>query len=268
MKTVLTIAGSDCSGGAGIQADLKTMTAWGIYGMSVVTAVTVQNTLGVKQVALMEPEVVAEQIDAIFQDIRPDAVKIGMLGNDKIADAVARRLAHYKARHVVLDPVLASTSKRHFLDEEGVQVMKAGLFPLAELVTPNIPEVMVLQSGYRTAEEAAESLSKQYHLSILLKGGHRKCRADDLLCTEEEKIWFPGERILTDNTHGTGCTLSSAIACGLAMGFEMRQAVKEAKAYLTEAIRREPGLGNGKGPLNHCIPWQKGRSTCLRDGAQ
>lgn len=259
MKTVLTIAGSDCSGGAGIQADLKTMTAWGIYGMSVVTAVTVQNTLGVKNVVLMEPEVVAEQIDAVFQDIRPDAVKIGMLGNGKIVDAVAGQLDYYKAQHIVLDPVLVSTSKRCLLDEAGVRAMKEGLFSLAELVTPNIPEVMVLQSGCQTAEEAAKRLSKQYHISVLLKGGHRKYRADDLLCIGEDEIWFPGERILTDNTHGTGCTLSSAIACGLAMGLEMRQAVREAKAYLTEAIRREPGLGSGKGPLNHCISWQTGR---------
>ncbi len=254
MKTALTIAGSDSCGGAGIQADIKTMSAMGVYAMSAITAVTSQNTLGVQGVLPLPPEVVASQIDSVFSDIRPDAVKIGMLCNEGIVRAVADRLKYYHAEHVVLDTVILSTSGRELLDSRGVKALLAELLPLVEVVTPNIPEVEYLTEigkiqSHDDMVAAAKALA--CNAAVLVKGGHLRESADDLLYWNGESRWYSMERIDVSNTHGTGCTLSSAIASGLALGNDVSTAVERAKAYITEALRHDPHLGHGNGPLNH-----------------
>lgn len=262
MKTVLTIAGSDCSGGAGIQADLKTIGAYGLYGMSVVTAVTSQNTQGVQGVWPVPPEVVGEQLCAVFEDIFPDAVKIGMLATQENIYAVAGCLKKYRGcvgqrPFVVLDPVLISTSGRLLLEEEAQKVLTEELFPMTDLVTPNLPEAEKL-SGMRISsgedrERAAKELALRYGCSVLIKGGHKEGAADDLLYDSCAAVftWYHGERIQSRNTHGTGCTLSSAVACGMARGDSLGKAVGAAKEYITGAIRDGMDLGRGNGPLNH-----------------
>ena len=254
MKTALTIAGSDSIGGAGIQADIKTMSAMGVYAMSAITAITAQNTLGVQAVQPLSPELVASQIDSVFSDIRPDAVKIGMLCNEEIVRAVAERLKHYHAEHVVLDTVILSTSGRELLDDGGVRALLRELLPLAEVVTPNIPETERLTGaeGIRSHEDmanAAKTLS--CNAAVLVKGGHLTDTADDLLYWKGECRWYRMERIDVANTHGTGCTLSSAIASGLALGYDVPNAVAHAKGYISEVLRHDPHLGHGNGPLNH-----------------
>lgn len=255
MKTVLTIAGSDSSGGAGIQADIKTMTMNGIYAMSAVTALTAQNTTGVFDTRTVDPAFLKEELDAVFTDIFPDAVKIGMIGTADLIRAIAERLRFYHAKSIVLDPVMISTSGTRLLDKEAIETLKKELFPLADVVTPNIPEAEVL-SGLRIQsaadmEEAAAGIAGRYHCAVLLKGGHAAGNADDLLFDGGEFLWFKSPRIDNPNTHGTGCTLSSAIASNLAKGLDLAASVKKAKYYITGAIAAGLNLGHGNGPLMH-----------------
>ena len=257
MKTVLTIAGSDCSGGAGIQADIKTMIMNGVYAMSVITALTAQNTTGVFGIQETPVEFVDQQMDCVFQDIFPDAVKIGMLSSPEIMHHVATGLQKYEARHIVLDPVMVSTSGHRLMQKEAEETLQKELFPLAEVITPNIPEAEVL-TGLKitdadSMELAAKAISNEFHISVLLKGGHRVEDANDLLYTDGKTQWLKGERIDNPNTHGTGCTLSSAIASNLAKGHDLTDSVIRAKSYLTDALRADLNLGKGSGPLDHSL---------------
>ena len=257
MKTVLTIAGSDCSGGAGIQADIKTMIMNGVYAMSVITALTAQNTTGVFGIQESPVEFVDQQMDCVFQDIFPDAVKIGMLSSPEIMHHVAAGLQKYEARHIVLDPVMVSTSGHRLMQKEAEETLQKELFPLAEVITPNIPEAEVL-TGLKitdadSMELAARAISNEFHISVLLKGGHRVEDANDLLYTDGKTQWLKGERIDNPNTHGTGCTLSSAIASNLAKGYDLTDSVIRAKSYLTDALRADLNLGKGSGPLDHSL---------------
>lgn len=257
MKTVLTIAGSDCSGGAGIQADLKTMTAYGLYGMSAVTALTAQNTTGVFGLLETPPDFLAAQLDCIFTDIPPDAVKVGMTGSVSLIEKIGEKLRQYPVQNLVLDPVMVSTSGRRLLPQESLEALTGLLFPLASLVTPNLPEAQVLCGceirTERQMERTARELGEKYKTSILLKGGHRSQGADDLLYHKGTLYWFSEKRVENPNTHGTGCTLSTAIACGLALGRELPEAVKMGKDYLTQALKAGLRLGKGNGPLNHMV---------------
>lgn len=257
MKTALTIAGSDSSGGAGIQADIKTMTAHGVYAMSAITALTAQNTTGVYGIFEVSPEFLAKQLDCIFTDIRPDAVKIGMLSSSELICTIAEKLSEYRAEHIVLDPVMVSTSGSRLIGEDAVETLAAKLIPLAELVTPNIPEAEVLLgrsiASVSEMERAARELGETYRCSVLLKGGHQVNDANDLLYTGGKLRWFYGRRINTSNTHGTGCTLSSAIASNLAKGLELSEAVRQAKCYLSGALSAGLDLGRGAGPMNHAF---------------
>lgn len=255
MKKVLTLAGSDCSGGAGIQADLKTMTAHKVYGMSVITALTAQNTMGVTSIFDVAPQFVEQQMDCIFTDIIPDAVKIGMVSNRGIIEAIVKKLTEYKVRNLVIDPVMISTSGSKLLTPESMEVLVEKLLPLAYLITPNIPEAKVLSNmeikEKKDMEKAAKRISKRLSGAVLLKGGHSTSDADDLLYLNGKTIWITGQRINNPNTHGTGCTLSSAIACNLAHGLELVDSVKNAKEYVTGALNAKLDLGEGSGPLNH-----------------
>lgn len=255
MRTVLSIAGSDSSGGAGIQADLKTITCLGEYGMTVITAITAQNTIGVSAVEGISVDMVKAQIDAVFQDIRPDAVKLGMIATPDIMEAICEKLVEYKAGHIVVDPVMVATSGSALMEDETVQTLKERLIPLAEVITPNISEAEVLSGisidSKEDMEKAAGKIAGYYHGAILVKGGHLKDTADDLLYTDGQAIWISGKRIVNENTHGTGCTLSSAIATFLAKGYSLEESVKEAKNYVTGAIAAGLNLGQGRGPLWH-----------------
>ncbi|NLZ46156.1 MAG: bifunctional hydroxymethylpyrimidine kinase/phosphomethylpyrimidine kinase [Clostridiales bacterium] len=256
MKTVLTIAGSDSSGGAGIQADLKTMTAHGLYGMSVITALTAQNTTGVFGIFESTPEFVGKQLDAVFTDIFPDSVKIGMVSNPEIVKVIAQRLELYKAKNIVLDPVMVSTSGSKLMSDDAQNVLVSELLPLARVITPNVPECEILAGiKIQTSNdmvEAGKIIFNKTKVSVLVKGGHRVNDANDVLINAEGAKWFFGERIDNPNTHGTGCTLSSAIACGLAKGKTLSESVISAKAYISKAIKDGMDLGKGSGPLNHC----------------
>lgn len=255
MKTCLTIAGSDSSGGAGIQADLKTMTVNGVYAMSVITALTAQNTQGVTGILDVSPEFITEQMDAVFTDIYPDAIKIGMVSSPEIVEAIAASLEKYKAKNIVLDPVMVATSGAKLLKEEAMDSLINRLIPLADVITPNIPEGEILAGMEITNEDqmikAAEKIGKKYDCAVLLKGGHRVNDANDLLYRDGEFKWFRSERIDNPNTHGTGCTLSSAIGANLAKGYDIDQAIEMAKDYLTGALRAGLDLGKGSGPLMH-----------------
>ena len=255
MRTALTIAGSDSSGGAGIQADIKTMTVNGVYAMSAVTALTAQNTVGVKAIMEVSPEFLEEQLDCIFTDIRPDAVKIGMLSSAALMRTVARKLKEYQAENIVVDPVMVSTSGSRLMAEEAVQVMKEEICPLADVITPNLPEAEVLVGRTivteQEMEEAAAEISRVCRTAVLLKGGHQRNDANDLLCQNGSLRWFRGTRIDKPNTHGPGCTLSSAIAANLAKGFSLEESVERAKEYLSGALADMLDLGNGSGPMNH-----------------
>lgn len=257
MKTVLTIAGSDCSGGAGIQADLKTMTSLGVYGMSAVTALTAQNTTGVYGILDSTPEFLANQLDCIFTDIRPDAVKIGMVSKKELIKVIADKLEQYQAKQIVIDPVMVSTSKSRLLEEDALYTLMESLLPLADLITPNIPEAELLAGSRieteRDMTQAAERIADRFHTAVLVKGGHQLNDANDVLYREGQSVWFYGKRIDNPNTHGTGCTLSSAIACGLAKGYSMKESVERAKQYLSNALSTGLNLGKGSGPLNHCF---------------
>ena len=255
MKTALTIAGSDSSGGAGIQADIKTMISNGVYAMSAVTALTAQNTTGVTAIMEVTPEFQAEELDNIFTDIYPDAVKIGMVSSGALLHVIAEKLQEYKARNIVVDPVMIATSGARLISEEAVEVLKNSLLPMAALVTPNIPEAEVL-SGRKivTPEDmikAAALIGETYHCAVLCKGGHQLNDANDLLWKEGGYRWFRGERINNPNTHGTGCTLSSAIASNLAKGYELESAVERAKKYISGALAAMLDLGKGSGPMDH-----------------
>lgn len=255
MKTALTIAGSDSSGGAGIQADIKTMISNGVYAMSAVTALTAQNTTGVTAIMEVTPEFLAEELDNIFTDIYPDAVKIGMVSSGALLHVIAEKLQEYKARNIVVDPVMIATSGARLISEEAVEVLKNSLLPMAALVTPNIPEAEVL-SGRKivTPEDmikAAALIGETYHCAVLCKGGHQLNDANDLLWKKGGYRWFRGERINNPNTHGTGCTLSSAIASNLAKGYELESAVERAKKYISGALAAMLDLGKGSGPMDH-----------------
>lgn len=253
-KTVLTIAGSDCSGGAGIQADLKTMCAFGVYGMSVITAVTAQNTTGVYGIEKIPAAAVKAQLDCVFTDIVPDGVKIGMLSDGETAEAVADRLEQYSPRNIVIDPVMVSSSGRRLLEAGGIEILTDRLFPMAAVITPNIPEAEVLTGltiqSPRDMEEAALRLT-DFGCSVLVKGGHKSGAADDVLCQKGRFTWFSGQRILNPNNHGTGCTLSSALACALAKGLSPEESVRQAKDYVRAALAAGLDLGKGNGPLDH-----------------
>lgn len=259
MKTVLTIAGSDCSGGAGIQADLKTMLANGVYGMSAITALTAQNTLGVSAIHQVPPEFLAEQIKLVFTDIRPDAVKIGMVSSVPLIKTIGTSLRSFSASNIVVDPVMVATSGSNLILDDAVEAPCHELFGIAEVVTPNIPEAEVLcglTAGAITTEDdmisAAKSISRAYGCNVLLKGGHKTCEANDLLCmTDGSYQWFRGKRIDNPNTHGTGCTLSSAIASNLAKGFDLCESVRLAKDYVSGALSAMLDLGHGSGPMDH-----------------
>ncbi len=257
MKTALSIAGTDPTGGAGIQADLKAMTMNGVFAMSVVTALVAQNTMGVKSIAEVEPEFLAQQIDAVFEDIVPDAVKIGMVFSCPLIAVIAERLRKYQAKKIVLDPVMVATSGDRLISEDAIAALKKELMPLAAIVTPNIPEAEVLSGrkigNVQEMEAAARCISEAYGCAVLLKGGHRINDANDFFYQNGTSRWFMGKRIDNPNTHGTGCTLSSAIAANLAKGCDMPTSIARAKEYLTDALVDGLDLGKGSGPMNHAF---------------
>ncbi|KMZ52629.1 bifunctional hydroxymethylpyrimidine kinase/phosphomethylpyrimidine kinase [Dorea sp. D27] len=257
MRTALTIAGSDSSGGAGIQADIKTMTANGVYAMSAITALTAQNTTGVTGIMEVTPQFLEEQLDDIFTDIRPDAVKIGMVSAGPLIKVIAAVLKKYEAKRVVVDPVMVATSGSRLISDDAIEVLRTSLLPLADVLTPNIPEAEVL-SGMRVRTEedmaaAAEYIGRTYRCAVLCKGGHQLHDANDLLYRDGRCLWFRGRHIDNPNTHGTGCTLSSAIASNLAKGYGMEAAVERAKAYISGALAAMLDLGHGSGPMNHAF---------------
>ena len=257
MKTALTIAGSDSCGGAGIQADIKTMTVNGVYAMSAVTALTAQNTTGVTSIMEATPEFLGDQLDAIFTDIFPDAVKIGMVSSKELIRVIAEKLKQYGAEQIVLDPVMVATSGAKLISDAAVAALKSELIPLASVITPNIPEAEVLSGMKITSPEAmeaaAEKIYREFGCAVLMKGGHQQNDANDYLYGDEGGTWFYGKRIDNPNTHGTGCTLSSAIAANLAKGLCLSEAVDRAKTYLSGALAAMLDLGKGSGPMNHAF---------------
>lgn len=255
MRTALSIAGSDSSGGAGIQADIKTMTMNGVYAMSAVTALTAQNTTGVSAILESDPGFLEQQIDAVFQDIYPDAVKIGMVPSAQLIRVIAERLRKYQASNIVVDPVMVATSGSALMKTDAVAALTNELLPLAAVATPNIPEAEVLSGmmirSVGEMEQAAKRIGDSCGCAVLLKGGHSVNDANDLLYLDGTWRWFEGKRIENPNTHGTGCTLSSAIAANLAKGFSLEEAVQRAKEYISGALAAMLDLGQGSGPLNH-----------------
>ena len=255
MKTALSIAGTDPSGGAGIQADIKTMTMNGVYAMSVITALVAQNTTGVREIVETTPEFLAQQIDAVFEDIPPDAVKTGMVAASGLIKTIADRLHFYQAGNIVVDPVMVATSGDRLISEEAILTLKKCLLPLAAVSTPNIPEAEILAGMSVSCKEdmiqAAKAIHETYGCAVLLKGGHSVSDASDLLYTDGGYRWFEGRRIDNPNTHGTGCTLSSAIASNLAKGFELAESVQRAKDYISGALAARLNLGRGPGPVQH-----------------
>lgn len=262
LQTALTIAGSDCSGGAGIQADLKTITMNGVYAMSVVTALTAQNTTGVRAIQESTPDFLRQQLDAVFEDIVPDAVKIGMVSSSALIAVIAERLRHYQAKHVVVDPVMVATSGARLIDDGAAGALVGRLLPLARVITPNIPEAEALLGesvcNEDEQERAALALAERLGCAVLVKGGHGVADANDVLvesAVDDEGsprvTWLRAPRVETENTHGTGCALSSAIACGLAEGLALPEAVSRAKDYLTGALSSGLDLGRGSGPVDH-----------------
>ncbi len=256
MNTALTIAGSDSSGGAGIQADIKTMTANGVYAMSAITALTAQNTTGVTGIMEVTPEFLSLQLEAIFTDIYPDAVKTGMVSSGELIKTISATLKKYNAKNIVVDPVMVATSGAKLISDEAIETLKSELLPLATVITPNIPEAEVLSEMKIQNEEdmiaAAKLIYEKYNCNVLLKGGHQINDANDLLYRDGGYVWFKGKRIDNPNTHGTGCTLSSAIASNLAKGQSLDDAVKNAKDYISGALAVMLDLGKGSGPLAHC----------------
>ena len=267
MEAVLSIAGSDSSGGAGIQADIKTIAAHRLFAETAITALTAQNTLGVTGVLDVDPAFVAKQIDAVFEDIRPAAVKVGMVSSAAIIEAVADALERHAAANIVVDPVMVATSGARLIGDDAIEALKARLLPLADVVTPNMPEAAVL-AGFEVVDEAsmeraALRLAEAGTGAALVKGGHRHDRADDVLVTAEgDVVWLRAPRVDTENAHGTGCTLSSAIACGLAKGLPMEEAVRAAKDYVRGALAAGLNLGKGSGPLDHM--WESSVPAAFR----
>ena len=257
MKTALTIAGSDSSGGAGIQADIKTMTMNGVYAMSAITALTAQNTTGVRAIQESTPEFLKEQIDAVFEDIRPDAVKIGMVSSAELIRVISHRLIYYKAENIVVDPVMVATSGSALMKNDAINTLIKELLPIATLVTPNIPEAEVLSGRTIVTKEDMLSVAKYigdtYGCAVLLKGGHSVNDANDLLYANGSCKWFCGKRIDNPNTHGTGCTLSSAITSNLAKGYDLESSIQKAKDYISGALADMLDLGQGSGPMNHAF---------------
>lgn len=280
LPPVLTVAGSDSSGGAGIQADLKTMLANGVFGMSAITSLTAQNTTGVRAVQNADPSILADQIDAVFEDIPPMAVKIGVVSSAALIETIADRLTAHQARNIVLDPVMVATSGAKLIDDDAVAALTTRLFPLATVITPNMPETeallaqamqertseddtesaRLLSEGIRTEadmETAGRTLAKHFGCAVLVKGGHGIKDANDVLVEPDgTATWFTSPRIDNPNTHGTGCTLSSAIASHLALGETLPQAVRSAKEYLTGALAEQLDLGHGAGPMDHAWRWR------------
>ena len=255
MRTALSIAGSDSSGGAGIQADMKTMATNGVYAMTAITALTAQNTTGVRAIMEVTPEFLKQQIDAVFEDIRPDAVKIGMVSSAALVEVIAERLVHYQAENIVVDPVMVATSGSVLSQDSAVSVMKEKLLPLATVITPNIPEAQILSGmtieNEQQMEQAAKQIGDSCGCAVLCKGGHSINDANDLLYADGEFTWFHGKRIDNPNTHGTGCTLSSAIASNLAKGCDLKTSIQRAKDYISGALASMMNLGHGSGPLDH-----------------
>ena len=255
MRTALSIAGSDSSGGAGIQADMKTMATNGVYAMTAITALTAQNTTGVRAIMEVTPEFLEQQIDAVFEDIRPDAVKIGMVSSAALVEVIAERLVHYQAENIVVDPVMVATSGSVLSQDSAVGVMKEKLLPLATVITPNIPEAQILSGmtieNEQQMEQAAKQIGDSCGCAVLCKGGHSINDANDLLYADGEFTWFHGKRIDNPNTHGTGCTLSSAIASNLAKGYDLKTSIQRAKDYISGALASMMNLGHGSGPLDH-----------------
>lgn len=272
MRTALSIAGSDSSGGAGIQADIKTMTANGVYAMTAITALTAQNTTGVTGIMEVTPEFLAQQLDSIFTDIRPDAVKIGMVSSSALIQVIAEKLKEYKAENIVVDPVMVATSGSKLISDDAIETLKTCLMPLSSILTPNIPEAEVLaKMKVETEEEmilAAKKISETFHCAVLCKGGHQLNDANDLLYRDGEYKWFHGKRIQNPNTHGTGCTLSSAIASNLAKGYSMDESVKRAKDYISEALEAMLDLGKGSGPMKHCFNITGKYVTCVNNDSK
>lgn len=255
IKTVLTVAGSDSSGGAGIQADIKTMTMNGVYAMSAITALTAQNTVGVRAILESTPKFLKQQLDAVFEDIFPDAVKIGMVSSKELICVIADRLRHYKAENIVVDPVMVATVGSSLIKTDAIQTLTSELLPLATLVTPNIPEAQILSDcliqNETDMEKAAKHIGDTYGCAVLLKGGHSINDANDLLYENGCMRWFCGKKIDNPNTHGTGCTLSSAIASFLAKGYSLADAVQRSKDYISKALSAGLDLGHGSGPMLH-----------------
>ena len=259
LKSVLTIAGSDSSGGAGIQADIKTIQSMGLFAQSAITALTAQNTTGVYGVHDVPTDFVAQQIDVVFDDIRPDAVKIGMVSSAEIVASIVDALERNDARNIVVDPVMVATSGSELASNSAIAALRDKLIPLATVITPNMPEAEALFGSHIEArdeqERAALEIARAAGVAVLVKGGHGENDANDVLARPDGNVvWFEGERVDTANTHGTGCTLSSAIACGLALGRTLEDAVRDAKAYITGALSAGLDLGKGSGPLDHM--WQ------------
>ena len=257
LKTTLTIAGSDCSGGAGIQADIKTMTMNGVYAMSVITALTAQNTIGVRAIQESTPDFLSQQLDSIFEDIYPDAIKIGMVASSELIHVIAEKLKYYNAKNIVTDPVMVATSGSSLMKKDALRTLVEELLPITTLVTPNIPEAQILSGitigSKEDMSKAAKKIESEYHCAVLLKGGHSINDANDLLCVNGKMYWFEGKRIDNPNTHGTGCTLSSAIVSNLAKGFTLYESVQRAKAYISGALEAMLDLGKGSGPMNHAF---------------
>ena len=257
MKTALSIAGSDSCGGAGIQADIKTMTLNGVYAMSAITALTAQNTTGVRSIQDSSPEFLKDQIDAVFEDIFPDAVKIGMVSSVELIKVIAERLTFYKAKNIVVDPVMVATSGASLIRTEAISALEKELIPIAYLVTPNIPEAEMLTGNKIVTrddmQKSAKQIAEAYGCNVLLKGGHSVNDASDLLYSDGQAQWLEGKKINNPNTHGTGCTLSSAIASNLAKGYGLADSVKRAKEFISGALSAMLDLGQGSGPMNHAF---------------
>ena len=255
MKTALTIAGSDSSGGAGIQADIKTMTVNGVFAMSAITALTAQNTQGVTGILEVSPDFLEKQIDTVVQDIFPDAVKTGMVSSSALIEVIARSVQKWKLPNFVVDPVMVATSGARLINEDAADALENKLLPLACVITPNIPEAEVFAGmkikSSEDMEKAAKTIYERYGCAVLCKGGHSAKPADDFLFYGNGGRWFFGKQIETSNTHGTGCTLSSAIASNLAKGFELEASIEKAKEYISGALAAKLKLGKGAGPMNH-----------------
>ena len=257
MRTALSIAGSDSCGGAGIQADIKTMTLNGVYAMSAVTALTAQNTTGVSAILEADADFLEKEINAVFEDIFPDAVKIGMVSSSALIEVIAQRLKFYQAENIVVDPVMVATSGARLINDSAINTLKEKLLPIADVITPNIPETEVL-SGMKISdkddmEKAAVSIGEKFKCAVLVKGGHSINDADDILYSNGKITYFKGKRIDNPNTHGTGCTLSSAIAANLAKGYSLEKSVERAKEYISGALGAMLDLGRGSGPMNHAF---------------